>query len=138
MPLIISSGGNSGSQSSALIVRSLAMGDVTLRDWWRIVGREVMIGITLGCLLAVIGYFRVTLPFPLGLHNPWTIGIVVSSALICVVTLGSVVGAALPIVFRRLGFDPAVSSAPFIASMVDVLGLVIYFNIAIAVLRLRP
>jgi magnesium transporter len=137
IPLIISSGGNSGSQSSALIVRSLAVGDVTIRDWFRIVRRELLLGLALGGILCIIGFFRVTLPFPIGLGNHWTLGIVVSCALVGVVTLGSTVGAALPIIFRKLGFDPAVSSAPFIASMVDVLGLVIYFNVAIAVLKLH-
>jgi magnesium transporter len=136
-PLIISSGGNSGSQSSALIVRSLAVGDVKLRDWGRVVGREIGLGLALGLILAGIGFFRVTLPFPLGLGNPIQLAFAVSIALIGVVTLGSVVGAALPMIFRRLGFDPAVSSAPFIASMVDVLGLVIYFNVAIAILKIH-
>jgi magnesium transporter len=136
MPLIISSGGNSGSQSSALIVRSLAMGDVTLRDWGRVMGRELGLGLALGLILAFVGLFRVTLPFPFGLGNPFALAIVVSVSLVGVVTLGSIVGSMLPIVFRRLGFDPAVSSAPFIASMVDVIGLVIYFNIAIRVLKL--
>jgi magnesium transporter len=136
-PLIISSGGNSGSQSSALIVRSLAVGDVTLSDWARVVLREIGLGVALGLILAFIGFFRVTLPFPFGLGNPMQLAVAVSMALVGVVTLGSVVGATLPMVFRRLGFDPAVSSAPFIASMVDVVGLVMYFNIAIWILRLQ-
>src|SRR5215831_16785687 len=137
VPLIISSGGNSGSQSSALIVRSLAVGDVTMRDWFRIVRREILLGAVLGCILAGIGLYRVTLPFPFGLGNEVGVAFTVAISLVGVVTVGSVIGSALPIIFRRLGFDPAVSSAPFIASMVDVLGLVIYFNVAITILRLQ-
>jgi magnesium transporter len=136
LPLIISSGGNSGGQSAALIVRSLAMGDVTVRDWGRVVWRELSVGLLLGLLLAVVGFLRVILPFPLGLANSKELGMAVAAALVGVVIMGAVVGSTLPILLRRLGFDPAVSSAPFIASMVDVVGVVIYFQLACSILGL--
>jgi magnesium transporter len=139
VPLIISSGGNSGSQATSLIIRSLALGDVTVRDWWRVFGRELLCGLGLGAVLAIVGTVRILLWQHLGLYNygPHYVLIIltVSCSLVGVVLFGSVVGAMLPFILRRLGFDPAVSSAPFVATLVDVTGLIIYFTVAFTVLH---
>lgn len=137
IPLIISSGGNAGSQASTLVIRSLALGEVTLKDWWRVMHREIFSGIFLGIVLGVIGFFRVAIWTAFsdiyGAH--WLlIALTLFCALIGVVTWGSLMGAMLPILLQRLGFDPAVSSAPFVATLVDVTGLIIYFGIAILIL----
>ncbi|MFN8580970.1 MAG: magnesium transporter [Gemmatimonadaceae bacterium] len=131
IPLIISSGGNSGSQSATLITRALAVGDVEVRDALRVLLRELGQGIALGVPLGAIGFLRALM-----WGSPMSVAAVVSSSLIAVVLVGTVVGAMLPLVFRRLGFDPAVASSPFVASLVDVTGLVIYFNIARSVLHI--
>ncbi len=130
--MIISSGGNSGAQSATLITRALAVGDVEIRDALRIFFREFGQGIVLGACLGVIGFVRALM-----WGNPVPLAAVVALTLVMVVLVGSVVGAMLPLVFKRLGFDPAIASSPFVASLVDVTGLVIYFNIARVLLRLQ-
>ena len=133
VPLIISSGGNSGSQATTLIIRALALGEVGLKDWWRIMRREVIAGLSLGLILAVIGFARILIWQMLfktyGAHY-LGVAATVAVSLIGVVTWGTVMGSMLPIVIRRLGFDPASASAPFVATLVDVSGLMIYFNVA--------
>jgi magnesium transporter len=138
VPLIISSGGNSGSQAATLVIRALALGEVTLRQWWRIMHREVWSGLVLGSILGGIGFFRVTVwSFFTDLYGPHSllIAITVGLALVGVVLWGTLAGSMLPFILRRLGFDPAVSSAPFVATLVDVTGLVIYFSVAAVILR---
>jgi len=125
IPLIISSGGNSGAQSATLITRALAVGDVEIGDALRIFLRELGQGVVLGACLGVIGYVRALM-----WGNTSTLALVVSLTLVAVVIVGSVVGSMLPLVFKRLGFDPAIASSPFVASLVDVTGLVVYFTIA--------
>ncbi len=137
IPLIVSSGGNSGSQAATLIIRALALGEVTLKDWWRVVKREIISGLILGLILGVIGFLRVaawaTFTNIYGPH--WLlIGITIGITLIGVCTWGTVMGSMLPLVLKRFGADPATSSAPFIATLVDVTGLVIYFSIAATIL----
>lgn len=139
VPLIISSGGNSGSQAATLIIRALAVGELTLKDWWRVMGREVLSGLVLGGILGLVGFLRITawsLAAP-GTYGPhWLpIALTVWLALIGVVLWGTVSGSMLPLVLKRLGLDPAVSSAPFVATLVDVTGLVIYFEVASQLLR---
>ena len=133
VPLIISSGGNSGSQASTLVVRALALQQLRLRDWWRVVRREVSAGLALGTVLAAIGFARILLWQ--GLFHPYgehylLVALTVSSSLIGVVTWGTLAGSMLPLLLRRLGFDPASASAPFVATLVDVSGIVIYFSMA--------
>ena len=138
VPLIISSGGNSGSQAATLIIRALALGEVGLHDWWRVMRRELLAGILLGCILGAIGFLRIALwsAFSDIYTKYWLrVGLTVGIALIGVVVWGSLTGSMLPFVLRRLGFDPATSSAPFVATLVDVTGLIIYFTIAIILLR---
>jgi len=133
VPLIISSGGNSGSQASTLIIQAMALGEVRLVDWWRVMRREILSGLMLGVVLGIIGFSRVivwtTFSNVYGEH--WLLmAFTVGFALIGVVLWGSLAGSMLPLLLKRLGFDPATSSAPFVATLVDVTGLVIYFNIA--------
>ncbi len=139
IPLIMSSGGNSGSQATSLLIRALALRDVTLGDWWRVAIRELPTGITLGSFLAVIGIVRITVWQKFGLFDygeHWIlIALTVGLALIGIVTFGSMAGSMLPFILKRLGFDPASASAPFVATLVDVTGLVIYFSVALIVLR---
>ena len=138
VPLIISSGGNSGSQASTLIIRAMALGEVTLRDWWKIMKREIKSGLFLGSVLGVIGFARVatwTLFTPIYGPHWFLIALVVGFSLIGVVLWGTLSGSMLPLVLKRLGADPAVSSAPFVATLVDVTGLVIYFTIAMLLLN---
>ncbi|HEX4496226.1 MAG TPA: magnesium transporter [Thermoanaerobaculia bacterium] len=139
IPLIMSSGGNSGSQATSLIVRALALREVKLGDWWKIALRELPTGISLGAILGVIGFVRIFLWQHLHFYNygvHWIrVGLTVSAALVGVVTFGSLAGSMLPFLLRRLGFDPAVASAPFVATLVDVTGLIIYFTVAFAILR---
>ena len=138
VPLIISSGGNSGSQASTLVIRALALGEVTLGDWWRVMRREILAGLALGAILASIGFLRITIwsqfSHIYGAHY-LLVAVTVALALIGVVLWGTLVGALLPFLLRRLGFDPATSSAPFVATLVDVTGLVIYFSVAMVILR---
>jgi magnesium transporter len=138
VPLIISSGGNSGSQATTLVIRAMALGEVRLRDWWRVIRREVMTGFGLGSILATIGLVRILLWQ--GLFNTYgehyfLVALTVSLSLVGVVLWGSVAGSILPFILRALGFDPASASAPFVATLVDVTGLVIYFTVAAIVLR---
>jgi magnesium transporter len=139
IPLIISSGGNSGSQAASLIIRSLALEEVRPRDWFRVFRREVLTGLALGTLLGLIGFFRVVLWQHLGLTtyggHYMLIAFTVWASLIGVVLFGSLAGSMLPFIMRGLGFDPAASSAPFVATLVDVTGLIIYFTIANIILR---
>lgn len=139
VPLIISSGGNSGSQAASLIIRSLALEEVRLRDWWRVFRREVLLGVVLGAALGSIGFFRVLAWQKMGItdYGPHylLVGLTIWASLIGVVSFGTIAGSMLPFLMRRIGFDPAASSAPFVATLVDVTGLVIYFSIAHVVLR---
>ncbi|WP_210374041.1 magnesium transporter [Rhodothermus bifroesti] len=134
VPLIIASGGNSGSQAATLIIRAMAIGEVTLRDWWRVMRREIFSGLGLGAILGTIGFLRVSLWQLVGFYDYgphwYLIGFTVFLALIGVVLWGTLIGSMLPFVLRRLGFDPAVSSAPFVATLVDVTGIIIYFEVA--------
>ncbi len=161
LPLIISSGGNSGSQGTSLLIRALALREVTLRDWWRVAGRELATGLTLGLILAIIGFTRIELwqsmansgwhVLGFGVGKNYDVSMVngvltttvgqhhllaatVAVSLLCVVMFGTLVGSMLPFIFRRLGFDPASASAPFIATFVDFTGLIIYFNVALHIL----
>jgi magnesium transporter len=138
VPLIISSGGNSGSQASTLVVRALAIGEIGLRDWWRVIRREFITGLALGLILGTIGFFRIALWSFFGdLYGPhWLlVALTVAISLVGVVMWGALSGSLLPFILRRLGFDPAVSSAPFVATIVDVTGLVIYFSVAYLIMR---
>jgi magnesium transporter len=137
IPLVISSGGNSGSQASTLVIRAMAMQEVRLRDWWLVLRRELAAGLLLGLILGVIGLLRVLL-WPNRVHafgeHFARIGVTVAISLVWIVMWGAVAGSMLPFVLRRLGFDPASASAPFVATLVDVTGLVIYFSVATVVL----
>ena len=139
IPLIMSSGGNSGSQATSLLIRALALGQLRLRDWWRVALRELPTGIVLGGLLGVIGVARITAWQYLGIYDygpHWVlIATTVAAGLVGIVTFGSLAGSMLPFILKRLGFDPASASAPFVATLVDVTGLVIYFSVAYAILR---
>jgi magnesium transporter len=138
IPLIISSGGNSGSQASTLVIRALALGEVGLSDWFKVMRREITAGISLGLILGTIGFIRIAAfsAFSNAYTEHWLlVGITVALTLVSIVLWGTLVGSLLPILLRRLGFDPATSSAPFVATLVDVTGLVIYFSIALIVLR---
>ncbi|MEY2598506.1 MAG: hypothetical protein RLZZ244_698 [Verrucomicrobiota bacterium] len=138
IPLIISSGGNSGSQASTLIIRALALGEITLRDWWRIMAKEIAAGIALGTILGSLGFSRIIVWSQFSpTYGPHylLIALVVALAIVGVVLWGTLSGSMLPLVLRRLGLDPATSSAPFVATLVDVTGLVIYFSTAVLILR---
>ena len=139
IPLIISSGGNSGSQATSLIIRAMALREVTLRDWWRVAVRELPSGLALGSILGVIGVARILLWQGIGWYDYGPhyalVALTVGTALVGVVLFGSLAGSMLPFVLRRLGFDPASASAPFVATLVDVTGLVIYFTVALTILR---
>jgi magnesium transporter len=139
LPLIISSGGNSGSQATTLVIRAMALGELRLRDWFGVVRKELLSGVSLGLILGTIGFFRITLwqylhIFDYGQYH-WLVALTVGSALVGVVLWGTLSGAMLPFLLRRFGLDPAASSAPFVATLVDVTGLVIYFNVALFILR---
>lgn len=138
VPLIISSGGNSGSQATSLIIRSLALGEVKLRDWWRIALRELPSGFVLGLILGLMGVARILLWQQLGIGqypHPKLLALTIGVALVGVVTFGSLAGSMLPFVLQKLGFDPASASAPFVATLVDVTGLSIYFYVALLILH---
>jgi magnesium transporter len=137
IPLVMSSGGNSGSQASTLIIQAMALGEVTLSDWWRVMRREILSGIMLGLILGAIGFLRISIWAQFSdIYGPhWLlIALTVGIALIGIVLWGSLAGSMLPIVLKKLGFDPATSSAPFVATLVDVTGLIIYFTIAMLVM----
>jgi magnesium transporter len=139
LPLVVSSGGNAGSQAATLVIRALALGEFKLRDWWRIMRREVVAGLSLGLILGVIGFLRITIwsfVFPNTYGEHWMlVATTVSVALVGIVMWGSLMGSMLPLIIKRAGFDPATSSAPFIATLVDVTGLIIYFTVALLVMR---
>jgi magnesium transporter len=139
MPLIISSGGNSGSQATSLIIRAMALDEIRLRDWWRVAGRELLAGLALGAILGAIGFVRILVWHYLGQYNyglhPELVATTIALSVVGVVTFGSLTGSMLPFVLRRFGLDPASASAPFVATLVDVTGLVIYFNVALVMLK---
>jgi magnesium transporter len=138
IPLIISSGGNSGSQASTLIIRALALGEITIRDWWKIVKKEFSTGLAIGVILGSIGFIRVAAwSFFVSSYGPhWQlIAFTVSLSLVGVVMWGTLMGSLLPMALKRFGLDPAVSSAPFVATLVDVTGLIIYFSFSILFLK---
>jgi magnesium transporter len=137
MPVIMSSGGNSGSQASTLIIQAMALGEVTLSDWWRVMRRELVSGLLLGLILGALGFVRIATWefFTENYGEYWMpIAFVVSLSLVGVVLWGSVIGSMLPFLLRRLGADPASSSAPFVSTLVDVTGLIIYFTFATLIL----
>jgi magnesium transporter len=144
VPLVMSSGGNSGSQASTLIIQAMAVGEVTLTDWWRVMRREVFSGLVLGMILGAVGFLRIFVWHILMIHGVieniyhgyWIlIGFTVGVALIGIVLWGTLAGSMLPIVLKKLGADPAASSAPFVATLVDVTGIVIYFTVAYLFLK---
>jgi len=145
LPLILSSGGNSGSQGSTLVIRALALGEFKLREWWKVMRRELVAGLSLGAILGCIGYLRIAiwstyyawrhLANPYG-GNHWPlIALTVSTSVVGTVLWGSLMGTMLPLAIKRFGFDPATSSAPFVATLVDVTGVIIYFSVAFLVLH---
>jgi magnesium transporter len=138
MPLVISAGGNSGSQASTLVIRALALGEFKMRDWWKVMRREFVVGAVLGLILGTVGFIRIalwsTFSQVYGPHWP-LIGATVGISLVGIVLWGSLMGSMLPLIIKKCGFDPASSSAPFIATLVDVTGLVIYFTVAVMILR---
>ena len=139
IPLVMSSGGNSGSQATSLVIRALALQELRLKDWWRIALRELPTGLVLGAILGVIGFVRIVLwqnlhIFSYGPHY-FLLAIAVGFALVGIVAFGSLAGSMLPFLLKRIGFDPASASAPFVATLVDVTGLVIYFTVAFIVLH---
>jgi len=139
IPLIMSSGGNSGSQASTLIIQAMALNELTIKDWWKVMRRELLTGFLLGLILGLIGFLRITIwqnlhIFDYGEH--WNIiALTISCSLIGIVLWGSLMGSMLPILLKRLKLDPAASSAPFVATLVDVTGIVIYFSIAYLFLK---
>ena len=140
LPLIISSGGNSGSQATSLIIQAMALGDVKLRDWYRVIRRELFSGLALGVILGSIGVARILVWQKIfgtyGRQAP-ILALTIFCALIGVVAFGTIAGSMLPFILRRCGLNPASASAPFVATLVDVTGLVIYFTIA-SFIMLRP
>lgn len=139
IPLIISSGGNSGSQASSIIIRAMALGEIGFRDWWRVMRREVLSGLVLGTILGIVGFLRIGIWQKFGLQvygEHWLkVAITVFLSLIGVVIWGTLSGSMLPLILKKLGADPAASSAPFVATLVDVTGLIIYFTVAFVVMR---
>lgn len=142
VPLIISSGGNSGSQAATLIIRAMALKELSTRDWWYVMRREIFSGLTLGLILGVIGFIRIAIWqnvgwYNYGEHYNWMmVGLTVSFSLIGIVMWGTISGSMIPIILKRLKLDPATSSAPFVATLVDVTGLIIYFTVAAVLLHL--
>ncbi len=139
LPLVVSSGGNAGSQAATLVIRALALGEFKLGQWWRIMRRELVAGLSLGVILGVIGVIRISLwswIFPNTYGEHWMlVAATVGTALVGIVMWGSLMGSMLPLIIKRVGFDPATSSAPFIATLVDVTGLIIYFSVALMIMR---
>ena len=139
VPLILSSGGNSGSQASTLIIQAMSIGEITIANWWKILRREITSGLLLGAVLGLIGFFRVMVWHSIapGLYGEhWIlIAFTIGLTLVGVVLWGTIMGSMLPILLKRLGADPAASSAPFVATLVDVTALVIYFSVALLILR---
>jgi magnesium transporter len=139
IPLIMSSGGNSGSQATSLLIRALALRELVIKDWWRVALREIPNGLALGAMLGLVGIVRISLWQYLGFYDygeHWMlIALTVAAALVGIVMFGSLTGSMLPFILQRIGFDPASASAPFVATLVDVTGLVIYFTVASMILR---
>ncbi|WP_199136668.1 magnesium transporter [Pedobacter sp. ASV12] len=139
IPLIMSSGGNSGSQASTLIIQAMALGEVTLTEWWKVMRREIISGLLLGVTLGTIGLVRIVLWQSLHIYDYGThwflLSVTIFFTLIGIVLWGSLIGSMMPIIMKKLKLDPATSSAPFVATMVDVTGIVIYFSIAVLILR---
>ncbi len=138
VPLIISGGGNSGSQATTLVIRAMALGEVRLRDWWRVIRREIATGVSMGAILAAIAFSRVELwQFLFHSYGPHhlLVASTIATSVAGVVTWGTVAGSMLPFLLRRVGLDPASASAPFVATLVDVTGIVIYFSVASVILR---
>ena len=139
IPLIMSSGGNSGSQATSLLIRALALRELQIRDWWRVALREIPNGLALGAMLGLVGIVRISLWQYLGFYDygeHWAlVALTVGTALVGIVMFGSLTGSMLPFILQRIGFDPASASAPFVATLVDVTGLVIYFTVASIILR---
>ncbi len=138
IPLIISSGGNSGSQAATLVIRAMAVGEIALNDWWRIMRREILSGLIIGLILGLLGFLQVALlanfSAAIGVH--WfLIGITISISIIGIVLWGTLSGSMLPFILKRLGADPATSSTPLVTTIVDIVGLIIYFTVAIIILR---
>ncbi len=139
IPLIISSGGNSGSQASTLIIQAMAVGEIAIKDWWRVMRREIVSGLLLGTELGIVGFLRIWIyhlisPNLYGEH--WLLlSLTLATTLVGVVLWGTFAGSMLPLLLKRLGADPATSSAPFVATLVDVTGLVIYFSVAYVLLK---
>ncbi|MDK3158018.1 magnesium transporter [Kamptonema cortianum] len=134
VPLIISSGGNSGSQAATLIIRAMSTGEVTIRDWWRILRREILAGLLLGAMLGVLGLGRVFFGAQFADYygdHVFLIGLTIAFSLVGVVLWGTLMGSMLPLLLKKAGQDPAVSSTPFVATLVDVTGILIYFSIAL-------
>lgn len=137
-PLVISSGGNAGSQASTLVIRALALGELRLRDWWFVVKREFAAGLSLGCILGAVGFLRITAwsLFSTVYGPHWMlIAATVGISLVGIVLWGSLMGSVLPLILKRCGLDPATSSAPFVATLVDVTGLIIYFSVAYVLMK---
>jgi magnesium transporter len=139
IPLIISSGGNSGSQASSIIIRAMALGEIKFRDWLYVMRKEIFSGLVLGSILGLVGFMRIFLWQHFHLYNygqHWMlVGLTVGFSLLGVVLWGTISGSMLPILLKKLGADPAASSAPFVATLVDVTGLVIYFSVAFLILK---
>ena len=138
VPLIISSGGNSGSQAASLIIRALAVGELGVRDWWKVMRREILAGCVLGGMLGFVGFMRIAVWSTISpIYGPhWLlVAFTIWVSLIGVVLWGTLAGSMLPLFLKRVGLDPAVSSAPFVATLVDVTGIVIYFEVASQFLR---
>ena len=139
IPLIMSSGGNSGSQATSLLIRALALQEVKLTDWWRVAIKEVPTGMVLGAILGIVGAVRILVWQKAGFYDygpHWMlIALTIAGALTAIVTFGSLTGSMLPFILKKVGFDPATASAPFVATLVDVTGLVIYFSVALLILR---
>src|SRR5690606_7119555 len=134
VPLIISSGGNSGSQAASLIIRAMALKELKLKDWWYVMKKEVLSGLILGAILGFIGFFRILLWQAIGIYNYgeyWiAVGLSVSVSLVLIVLWGTLAGSLIPFILKKINMDPATASAPFVATLVDVTGIIIYFTIA--------
>jgi magnesium transporter len=139
IPLIISSGGNSGSQAATLIIRAMALKEITMKDWWFVMRREILSGLTLGVVLGTIGFVRIVLWQEMGwfdyTEHYMLVAVTIFFSLIGIVMWGTLNGSMIPIFLKKFGFDPATSSAPFVATLVDVTGLIIYFSIAAVTLK---
>lgn len=139
VPLVISAGGNSGSQAATLVIRSLALEEFSLSEWWRIMRRELFTGFALGSILGVFGFLLVMITSACGydyaIASPFLLAVTIGIALVGIVMWGTLTGSMLPLILKKIGFDPAASSAPFVATLVDVTGLIIYFMVAMVVMR---